>query len=324
MSVFVSHSFENRPEFDNIVDALEAKGVPYWNPAEVKPGSSLREQLREAVESCSVCIFVATRRAIQSSWCGAELGAFWGAGKPVIVYLAEASLSKNELPPVVQGDVWKRRIARVVNRTKELVEEETTRPSDGDPPSSRVGNMTVEQIERVIAGAVAFAAATSKADGRASTPENISRVAGGAAGRMLEGLRSTDRATKTPDDGWRTKILWVDDRPDNNIYERKTFESMGIEFTLALSTEEAIRELSRQRFAAIISDMGRIEGPREGYVLLKKVREKDRHIPFFIYAGSNAPEHKQEADSRGAQGSTNMASALVDMVLSSMPDNDRA
>ena len=56
--------------------------MPYWNPAEVKAGSSLRDQLRQAVEHCSVCIFVATHRAIESSWCGAELGAFWGAGKP--------------------------------------------------------------------------------------------------------------------------------------------------------------------------------------------------------------------------------------------------
>jgi hypothetical protein len=105
MAVFLSHSFENKPEFDNIVDALVQAGVPYWNPAEVKAGSSLRDQLRQAVQRCSVCIFIATHRSLQSSWCGAELGAFWGAGKPVIVYLADSSLSDEELPPIVQGDV---------------------------------------------------------------------------------------------------------------------------------------------------------------------------------------------------------------------------
>ena len=78
MTAFISHAFQNKPEFGNIVDALEQRGVPYWNPAEIKPGASLREQLRAAVERCDVCIFVATRDSIESSWCGAELGAFCG------------------------------------------------------------------------------------------------------------------------------------------------------------------------------------------------------------------------------------------------------
>src|SRR5258708_28497227 len=93
MPVFVSHSFENKPEFDNIADSLSQAGVQYWNPAEIKAVSSLREQLRLAVEHCAICIFIATHRSLSSSWCGAELGAFSGARKPVIVYLASSSLT---------------------------------------------------------------------------------------------------------------------------------------------------------------------------------------------------------------------------------------
>lgn len=325
MPVFISHSFDNKPEFENIVDALELAQVPYWNPAEVKPGSSLRNQLRQAVERCSVCIFVATHRAIESSWCGAELGAFWGAGKPVIVYLADSSLPEDDLPPIVQGDVWERRIARVVSRAKELVSEALALPSEsGKIASAHVGNMTIEQLERLIVGAVALAAASGKSEGHAATAEEIGQSAKGAAGRVLEGIKTSERVAGAADDGWRSKILWVDDRPDNNIYERQAFESMGITFTLALSTQEALAELTKQRFAAIISDMGRKEGPREGYVLLEKVRKTDRQIPFFIYAGSNAPEHKREAIERGAQGTTNRAPELVDMVIQALPEKDAA
>ena len=86
MTAFISHSFENKPEFENVADALELKGVAYWNPSEIRSGASLREQLRAAVEQCSLCIFVASRKSIDSSWCGAELGAFWGARKPIVVY----------------------------------------------------------------------------------------------------------------------------------------------------------------------------------------------------------------------------------------------
>lgn len=118
--------------------------------------------------------------------------------------------------------------------------------------------------------------------------------------------------------GWRNTVLWVDDRPENNVYERQAFEAVGITFALALSTSEALDRLSQQRFAAIISDMGRKEGPREGYVLLDALRQKGDQTPFFIYAGSNAPEHKREASKHGGQGSTNNAQELFQMVTRSV------
>lgn len=90
---------------------------------------------------------------------------------------------------------------------------------------------------------------------------------------------------------------------------------------IAQSTREALEILSSKRFAAIISDMGRKEGPREGYVLLDAVRASDPDTPFFIYAGSNAPAHKREATAHGAQGSTNRAQDLFDMLMQAMPED---
>ena len=132
MTAFISHSFENKPEFENITDALDQRAVAYWNPAEIHAGASLREQLRAAVARCSLCIFIASRKSIDSSWCGAELGAFWGAGKPIVVYLAEASLTDDELPQIVQGDVWERRISKIAERAKDIVSQ-----SEGSATSAR-------------------------------------------------------------------------------------------------------------------------------------------------------------------------------------------
>jgi len=109
-------------------------------------------------------------------------------------------------------------------------------------------------------------------------------------------------------------ILWVDDRPNNNLNERDAFETLGFKFDLALSTNEAIKMLKTNKYAIIISDMGRVEGPQEGYLLLKKVRQTDKETPFIIYAGSNLLEHKVMAQEKGAQGSTNRANELVDLV----------
>ncbi len=117
---------------------------------------------------------------------------------------------------------------------------------------------------------------------------------------------------------WRNHVLWVDDLPNNNIYEREALEAMGVTFDLALSTTEALEKLSGKRFAAIISDMGRREGPREGYVLLDTTRQKGDRTPFFIYAGSNAAEHKRETLQHGGQGCTNRAQELFQMVIRSV------
>lgn len=38
----------------------------------------------------------------------------------------------------------------------------------------------------------------------------------------------------------RSTVLWVDDRPENNQYDRKALEAMGVRIELALSTTEAL------------------------------------------------------------------------------------
>ena len=113
-----------------------------------------------------------------------------------------------------------------------------------------------------------------------------------------------------------TRILWVDDRPKNNAYERRAFEAVGLEVLLALSTDEALRRLSDDKhFGAVISDMGRKEGPREGYVLLDALRGRGVTTPLVFYSSSNAPEHKAETIQHGGQACTNDPNELFEIVL---------
>ena len=109
-------------------------------------------------------------------------------------------------------------------------------------------------------------------------------------------------------------VLWVDDQPQNNAAERRTLAAFGILTTSVHSTRQAMAQLKSWRFAAIISDMGRWEGPTEGYELLDQVRGLGIKTPFFIYAGSKQPEHVREALARGANGCTNEHRALVELV----------
>jgi hypothetical protein len=132
--------------------------------------------------------------------------------------------------------------------------------------------------------------------------------------RIVEMVREAAPQKSPPPDGWRNLVLWVDDRPELNVYERQAFEAVGLKFSLALSTDEALAVLKRQEFAAVISDMGRKEGPREGYALLDAMRADGNQTPLFFYASSDAPEHKQETREHGGQGCTNNAQELFHMV----------
>jgi len=120
------------------------------------------------------------------------------------------------------------------------------------------------------------------------------------------------------------RILWVDDHPENNFFERKAFEAQGIEFSLASSTNEALKLLKTNNFAAIISDMDRKEGSQEGYVLLKQLRESGHSIPFMIYSSSDSTEHKRMAKSKGALGSTNRADELFTTVMDAVRNQDKS
>ena len=112
------------------------------------------------------------------------------------------------------------------------------------------------------------------------------------------------------------KVLWVDDNPDNNTYERQSSEALGVRFVLSTSTDDALNKVKIQKFDAIISDMGRPPDRTAGYTLLDALRSSGDRTPFIIYASSRAPEHQAEARRRGAVGCTNRPTELFAMVLS--------
>jgi hypothetical protein len=103
MPVFISHSQMDYPSYSSLCLALDGANVARWDPTELAAGESLAEQLRRAIVQCHVCIFLATAQSLDSHWCLAELGAFWGAGKKVIIYLADPGLKESDIPPQFQG-----------------------------------------------------------------------------------------------------------------------------------------------------------------------------------------------------------------------------
>jgi CheY-like chemotaxis protein len=167
----------------------------------------------------------------------------------------------------------------------------------------------VRQVE--VAAAIGAAAAKRLQQG--APPEEISSEARAAAGVVANLV--TQRAA---DSARGRVILWVDDRPANNHFERQALQALGFSFVLANSTEEALEKVAAQQFDVIISDMGRPPDQRAGYTLLGKLRDMGIRTPYIIYAGSRAPEHQAESRRRGAVGTTNRPDDLVRLVLNAV------
>lgn len=106
VNTFISYSNNDKASYSSLCLALDNTGVLRWDVTKLDIGQSLAEGLRIAIKECSICVFLATKSSLKSKWCLAELGAFWGAGKKVIIYLADPEVDESELPPQFRGNLW--------------------------------------------------------------------------------------------------------------------------------------------------------------------------------------------------------------------------
>jgi CheY-like chemotaxis protein len=168
---------------------------------------------------------------------------------------------------------------------------------------------TTAKRQQIIDAAVSLGAATAT-EKKATNGDNEANTQDAA--RLVNQLLTPQVTRRVAG----KSILWVDDVPSNNTFQRNALEALGIHFTISASTDEALRELQAQRFDAIISDMGRPPDPRAGYTLLEKVRQMGITTPYIIYArGGNKPESKAEARSKGAFASVSGPPALFETVI---------
>ncbi len=114
------------------------------------------------------------------------------------------------------------------------------------------------------------------------------------------------------------RILWVDDHPSNNEYERQALQALGVQFTLSLSTEDALQRLRTENYDVIITDLGRGADPNAGFTLLDEAKRLRPTTPVIIYAGARAVQEGEMARQRGAYASTNSPQELFRQVVSAL------
>ncbi len=298
MSVFISYDSQHEDFAELVTMKLEKEGIEVWKDTyQIAAGTEWRNEIDQGLINCDVIIVLLNEISTKSPYVTYEWAFALGNSKHIIPLLIEEC----DVHPRINilhylnfknGRPWD----KLIERIKKI---------DRSPKKLKVSDLSVDELERLISGSRSLAYKNAEAEGRHVASDDVTGIANQlvAAKTLFETNSETSNT-----------ILWVDDRPDNNTDEREALGLIGFKFDLALSTSEAIKLLKQKKYSAIISDMGRVEGPKEGYVLLNEIRKTDKATPYFIYAGSNLPEHKREAKEKGAQGSTNHASELIELI----------
>lgn len=81
------------------------------------------------------------------------------------------------------------------------------------------------------------------------------------------------------------RVLWVDDEPRGNDYERQFLRSIGVVVQTALTTNEALAHLDRDDFDLVITDIAREESVTAGLELVQTYLPASGHddVPVVGY-----------------------------------------
>lgn len=108
------------------------------------------------------------------------------------------------------------------------------------------------------------------------------------------------------------QILWVDDNPQNNIYEREALQILGSNVDVATSTAEGLLALQSKVYDLVVSDMLRGNNPNEGLTLLEEMRNGRFPQRMVFYVGRVDPKR---GTPEGAFGITHRPDELLHLIM---------
>lgn len=81
-----------------------------------------------------------------------------------------------------------------------------------------------------------------------------------------------------------TRILWVDDNPQNNKNVILDLQDRGIIVDLAITTEQAMEMYEKKSYAVIITDTARGSKYDAGYQLCRLLSSNNNRTPTMLYS----------------------------------------
>lgn len=106
------------------------------------------------------------------------------------------------------------------------------------------------------------------------------------------------------------RVLWVDDHPDNNVFETVALEKLGRFVTKATSTEAGLRYMAAMEFALVITDLGRGGAPDAGLDFIARARQAGHEPPVIVYT-LNAERVRQKVLDAGGSAAVDRPDELI-------------
>ena len=117
-------------------------------------------------------------------------------------------------------------------------------------------------------------------------------------------------------------MLWIDDRPANNEYERKWLRPYGLVFDNVVSTDEALEQLSNDTYDLVITDLGRRgssdRSSNAGVAFLEQAIVRSGP-PVIVYASRKAEAQGEALRDRGAGGDRQPGAIVRDCARTTGP-----
>jgi len=82
------------------------------------------------------------------------------------------------------------------------------------------------------------------------------------------------------------RIVWVDDRPENNRIERRWLQELGAEIFPVLTNDEAVHQSVEVLPHLIVTDIERGGSGEPGIMLGSRLKERGIFSPLIFYVGS--------------------------------------
>lgn len=116
------------------------------------------------------------------------------------------------------------------------------------------------------------------------------------------------------------RILWVDDHPENNVEEKRFLEGQRMAVYNVTSSDDALELLAMYRYDAVVSDMGRNGNPLAGLDLVKAMRARGDHTPFYLYTILPSRAQRDLLAQYGGQGVAVTSEGLYSFLLPESAD----
>ncbi|MGE0421348.1 MAG: hypothetical protein AB7O88_03745 [Reyranellaceae bacterium] len=112
-----------------------------------------------------------------------------------------------------------------------------------------------------------------------------------------------------------SKLLWVDEHPQNNTKEIEVLKRFGVDITLSRTSADALTRLDNEHFAVVVSNMGRGGIAEAGFLLANDVSQHPNRAPVVIYTSA---AHVQKLRPPAIFGLTDKPNEFFNLIVDAM------